>query len=117
MLVIKRVLGLFFITMPLSVNAWEAYTFQVSNIRVVGEQCKIGMSNLSVKKSEDSNICDDPEEIRITDCTTDKAKYMMSMAMSAKVTAKTMYHQATSEYSTESDSYIVNAYQLGLEPD
>ncbi len=117
MSVFKTFLGLFLSTISLGANAWEAYTFQVSYIRVVGEQCKIGMSNLSVKKSEDSNICDEPDEIRITDCTTDKAKYMMSMAMSAKITGKIMYHQAISEYSTDNGTCIVNAYQLGIEPD
>ncbi len=113
---VKRIFPLLALTLAASNSlAWEAYEFDVSYIANVNNSCVIGMTNLGTKSANDENICDDPGEIVITDCTTESSKIKLSLALSAKMAGKRMWHQAINETSSGSSSCAVGAYNLRLQ--
>ena len=94
--------------------AWEAYEFDISHISTVNDSCRIGMTNLGGKSSNDENICDNPTEILITDCTTERARVQMSIILAAKMNSKRLWHQAIAD--NASSSCVVKFYSLKLLP-
>lgn len=107
-------LGLLFLSTTAA--GWESYDFDVSYVRsITNGSCQIGMTNLGVKSSDDATICDAPVLIHIANCSTDTAKQMVSMAMTAEMSGSRMRHQATAE-ATYPYGCAVKPYSLTLYP-
>ncbi len=111
---IERILGalIFALAAPSSL-AWEAYEFDVAYISTVNNSCVIGISNLSPKSGGNENICDNPSEIVIDDCTTAASKIKLKLALTAKTAGNRMWHQAIAE--SPSSGCAVSAYNLKLQ--
>lgn len=117
---IPVILSLVFATLaPIQSYGWEAYEFDVSYVRVIAGtsgsngSCRIGMTNLGPKMSSDAAICDDPVELRISDCGSDIGKTMISVLLAAQTAGKRAYSQAIAEVT--SSPCRVAAHQVGIE--